>query len=146
MWHEINSRQELEDFLHTMGYFHDSCIKEMQYTSGAYVQPDLSMYPINSLNVLRVIIQRQFPEHSMIEMEFGGLKRLQLCPHSPAYTSEILGATMLWRDGDIFWLDDDNVSETEAGRYTGTLICAQTLRWRSVAGRMGAEAFYTSLA
>ncbi len=29
------------------GGFHDSCIKEMRYISGAYVSEDLSMLPIN---------------------------------------------------------------------------------------------------
>lgn len=54
--------------------FHDSCVKEMSYISGAYVDDSLSMYPLNDRRILRVVIQRQFDENSMIEMEFQGFK------------------------------------------------------------------------
>lgn len=50
--------------------FHDSCIKEMKYVSGAYVMDDLSMHPINEKRNISVLIQRQFENPSVIEMEF----------------------------------------------------------------------------
>lgn len=37
MWNEITTEKELNNFLDVMCYFHDSCLKEIKYISGAYV-------------------------------------------------------------------------------------------------------------
>ena len=78
MWYEINNNSDIISFMNKIYYFHDSCIKEIKYLSGAYVDEKLSMYPINDRRILKVIIQRQFEDNSMIEMEFKGLRYLQL--------------------------------------------------------------------
>lgn len=103
------------------------------------------MYPLNDRRVLKVIIERQFKENSMIEMEFEGLKYLKLNPVDETYTCEILGATMFWKKHCIYWCDCEGLSETDTETYGGTVICASKLRWRPINGCMGARAFYTSL-
>ena len=35
MWNEITTEKELNSFLDAMCYFHDSCLKEIKYISGA---------------------------------------------------------------------------------------------------------------
>lgn len=50
--------------------FHDSCLKELKYISGAYVNDELSMLPVNNQRVLSMIIQRQFKNPSVVEMQF----------------------------------------------------------------------------
>ena len=127
-----------------MFHFHDSCIKEMHYLSGAYVESNLSMYPINNRRTLRVIIQRQFDRNSMIEMEFIWLKQLQLLPVDENYTCEILESTLIMKDGYIYWCDCGNLSEKDLVDYEGTLICASQLRWRSIENHMGEKEFYQS--
>ena len=77
-WNEITDENSLKEFMERVSFFHDSCIKEMHYLSGAYVNENLDMYPVNDRRILRVIIQRQYEEDSMIEMEFQGLKYLKL--------------------------------------------------------------------
>ena len=72
-WNEITDENSLKEFMERVSFFHDSCIKEMHYLSGAYVNENLDMYPVNDRRILRVIIQRQYEEDSMIEMEFQGL-------------------------------------------------------------------------
>lgn len=114
----------------------------MSYVSGAYVDVNLSMYPLNSLRVLRVLIQRQYEKDSMIELEFQGLKYVKFFPVDESYTCEILGSTMIMKDGTIYWCDCDNLSEADLDEYTGTLICASKLRWRSIEGHLGESAFY----
>lgn len=101
MWNEIANDNNLTDFMEKMIYFHDSCLKELKYLSGAYVGEKLSMHPVNDCRTLKVIFQRQYEENSMIEMEFKGLKYLKL---SPAYedTCEILDATMILKENCIF--------------------------------------------
>ena len=77
-WNEITDENSLKEFMERVSFFHDSCIKEMHYLSGAYVNENLDMYPVNDRRILRVIIQRQYEEDSMIEMEFQGIKILKV--------------------------------------------------------------------
>ena len=101
MWNEIIDEKDIQNFMNKVGFFHDSCIKEMKYYSGAYVNDNLAMYPINDKRILNVIIQRQFKELSMIELQFIGLKYLNLFPTSEEYTCEIFESTMFIKDGFI---------------------------------------------
>lgn len=144
MWREIKTESELEQFMETMLYFHDSCVKEMCYLSGAYVTDKLAMYPINNRRILRVAIQQQYEKRPMIEMEFGGLKKLKLNPNDENHTCEILDATLIMKDGDVYWCDCGGLLETDLEKYEGTLICATSLRWRSVENFMGEGDFYHS--
>lgn len=132
MWNEIQNNDDLSQFLNAVNYFHDSCIREMKYISGAYINDDLYMYPLNDSRILSVVIQRQSEKYSTIEMEFQKLKYLKLMPVDENYTCEILGATMFFKDHYIYWCDSADLSENDLEGYVGTLICASKLRWRSV--------------
>ena len=142
MWNEIKDIYDLMNFMENMEGFHDSCIKELRYISGAYVDEDLSMYPLNDKRILNVIIQRQFKDLPMIEMQFIGLKCLKLYPTDEEYTCEILDSTMFFKDDSIYWCDCGDISMNDFEAYEGTLICASKLRWRSVENKMGQEDFY----
>ena len=144
MWNEITNARDLADFMDKVCFFHDSCIKELKYISGAYVGEALGMYPVNDRRILRLIIQRQFKDISMLEMEFEGLKFLKLFPADGTYTCEILDSTMLFKDGYIYWCDCGGLSEEELADYTGTILCASKFRWRPIHGCMGKEEFYTA--
>lgn len=142
MWKEINDEKDIECFMDEVVFFHDSCIKEMKYLSGAYVSDDLSMYPVNDKRILNVIIQRQFEDISMIEMQFIGLKYLKLFPTDEKYTCEILDSIMFLKDDCIYWCDCGDVSENDFEDYKGTIICASKLRWRIIENRMGEADFF----
>ena len=144
MWEIISTNDEILRFMERVCYFHDSCIKEISYISGAYVGDNLSMYPLNNRRVLRVVMQRQYENDSMIEMEFYGLKSLKLFPADESYTCEILDSTMIMKNGNIYWCDSGNLLESDLDDYTGTLICASKLRWRSIENHMGEKEFYHS--
>lgn len=144
MWHEIDNANDLASFMVAMNFFHDSCIKEINYLSGAYVGEDLSMRPVNDRRMLKVLIQRQVEENPMVEMEFEGLKCFHLFPCDDRYTCEILDSTMMFQNGFIYWCDSGDVNEIDLDEYEGTMICASSLRWRSITGCMGPEEFYIS--
>lgn len=130
MWNEIRNEDNLIHFMKEINYFHDSCIKEAYYLSGAYVDKDLSMFPVNNRRLLKIIIQRQSAHNSIIELEFQGLKHLKLSPTDEKFTCEILSSTMIIKDGYIYWCDCDNLQEAQSNEYTGTYVCASKLRWR----------------
>lgn len=144
MWNEVVDENDLKCFMNWIGSFHDSCIKELRYISGAYVDEGLSMYPLNDKRILDVIIQRQFKDISMIEMQFIGLKCLKLYPTDEKNTCEIIDSAMFIKDDSIYWCDCGEISENDLEEYEGTLICASKLRWRSIDNSMGPKVFFTS--
>ncbi|NLU24615.1 MAG: hypothetical protein GXW99_07910 [Clostridiales bacterium] len=145
MWNEINNDDDLNCFMQTHFAFHDSCIKELKYVSGAYVKENLSMHPVNDQRILKIIIQRQFENHSVIEMEFTGLKYMKLFPNDENYTCEILDATMILKGDCIFWCDCGGLSEDSLENYKGTMICASKVRWRAVNEYIGSKEVYTPI-
>lgn len=145
MWNEIVSNNDIKKFMQNICFFHDSCIKEIKYLSGAYVDENLSMHPINDYRILKVIIQRQFSDLSTIELEFEGLKFLKLLPFNEQYTCEILDSTLILRNDSIYWCDCGGLSEEELDNYEGTIICASKLRWRAFEKCIGNKEFYVSI-
>ena len=75
MWYEISSERDINDFMKKINFFHDCCIKELKYSSGAYVNNRYEMYPVNDKRILNVAFQC---ENGMFELEFQGLKYLKL--------------------------------------------------------------------
>ena len=131
-WNEILSEQDLAEFAAMTGHFHDSCIKELRYVSGAYVDENLNMYPLNDRRVLRMVAQCQSREHPVVELEFAGLKALSLSPVGTDYTCEISEAVMRMKDGCFYWSDGGD-----------TTVCAEKLRWRLLSGdRLGDKEIY----
>ena len=145
MWYEVKNDEDAMEFMSRMDFFHDSCIKEMKYYSGAFVNEDLSMHPTNDCRTLSVIIQRQFPENPMVEMQFSELRHLRLSPLDTTFTCEILDSTLLWKNSCVYWCDCGGLTIADLENYEGTMVCASGLRWRSFDGYMGQNEFYTSV-
>lgn len=142
MWHEIRTEEDITFLMETVGYFHDSCLKELKYVSGAYVNADLSMHPINDTRELKIIIQRQDDNPSAIELVFSGLNNCKLFPSNEQFTCEILDATLLWKGSNILWADCGGLSLEEIEKYDGTVISATGLRWRAVSEWIGRGEVY----
>ena len=49
---------------------------------------------------------------------------------------------MLFKDGYVYWCDCEGFDPTEERNGGNTVICAKTLRWRSIGSRMGDGDFY----
>lgn len=145
MWNEIANEKDLNSFMDTVHKFHDSCLKEIKYISGAYVNDKLCMLPVNAQRILSMIIQRQFENPSVVEMQFVGLKYLKLFPTDENYTCEILDATMILKEACIYWCDCGGLSEKDIESYTGTTICASKVRWRAVDEYIGAKEIYVTI-
>ncbi len=135
MWHEISNAGELSCFMEEMDFFHDSCVKEMKYVSGAYVESNLSMKPINDKRILKVLIERQYEKLTAIEPEFEGLQYLKLFPVGCEYSCEISDSSAFFENGYIYWCDCGDLTKNDLENYNGTVICASKLRWRAVEKR-----------
>lgn len=143
MWNEIMCQYDLDKFLSSFGGFHDSCIKEFKYTSGAFVDENLSMFPVNNQRSLKVIFQRQISNPSVVEIEFMGLQRLSIYPIDEKSTCEIHDATMILSDNCMYWYDCERLAEKDLSNYKGTLICASKVRWRVAEEHIGQKEIYT---
>ena len=77
MWTELENEEELAAFIRLVCGFHDSVLKEFSYVSGAYVDDNLNMYPMDDKACLRMLIQRQDETLSALELEFSGLQELR---------------------------------------------------------------------
>ena len=84
-WNEITDENSLKEFMERVSFFHDSCIKEMHYLSGAYVN------------------------------EFQGLKYLKLFPADERYSCEILDSNIILKEDCIIWSDCEDKTELEDG-------------------------------
>jgi len=144
MWNEIVNENDLTDFMDLHYKFHDSCIKEMKYISGAYANEKI-MHPINDQRILKMIVQGKFKKSDVIELEFVGLKYLKLLPSDENYTCEILEASMILKEDYIFWCDCGGLSEGDLENYTGTMICASKIRWRAADEYIGSKEAYVSI-
>lgn len=141
-WNIIETKQDLQEFLDMVGLFHDSCIKEIRYKSGAFVDESLDMHPINDKRILSLVLQLQNCRIPMIVLEFIGLKKLQLCPVDESYTSEILEASMFFENGCIYWCDDYASSTKDFDATIRTMVCAERCSWCKIDGYMGKEDFF----
>jgi len=138
MWQELTSQKDIDDFMKEVTDFHDSCLKEIKYKSGAYTDGKW-MHVINDLRVVNVIFQGFFGIHSAIELEFSKLHHLILYPIHESHTCEIFDAKMFLIDGLIYWCDNGDIKEEDLEDYEGTIICAERIRWRRVDEFLGED-------
>jgi len=144
MWNKISSKNDLKNFMDKVYHFHDSCLKELKYVSGAYAD-ECAMYSVNDKRILSVIFQGvcgKEIDFSVIEIEFIGLIKINMIPINELYSCEIHSATMILKNDYIYWYDSDNVPENELDNYKGILICASEVRWRIADEYLGSGDVY----
>ena len=144
MWNAISTEDEINNFLDLFGWFHDSCIKEIRYIGGAYVNKDLSMMPINNERTVDVVFQRQYKNPSTIILRFLGLKTLHLAPCDDNYSCEIYRAFIVSKNGHFYWTDFENAANASIEKYDGTWICADKIQWRVIDECIGKEEIFAA--
>lgn len=132
-WSEIRTQADADALMKTFGGFHDGCIHEAHLWTGHWVGSDLSMAcPANLDNCIRFLVQRQFRDPAAIELLFEEVTRFHLVPTPENYCTIIFGATLLVRDGSIYWSPEPNWAVEASDRDESTWISARKLRWRPV--------------
>lgn len=142
-WNIINDEKDIEYVLTRFGHFHDSCIKEVKYTSGSFVNEDCSMKPFDDLSQVHMIIQRQNIEHSVIEIVFEGVERFNLVPAREGYDSVIFHLHMKKKDNRIYVADEIvDIDEFAQNSDWLTWIRATSAKWREVNQYIGDSLVY----
>ena len=125
VWTEIITEEDIGSFMQVFGGFHDSCLKEMKYISGAFVGKELSMNPVNNMRIVDMVFQRQYKNPMAVALRFIGINELHLTPCNEDYTCEITDAKIFIKNGLFYWADCGG-EEIEA--CDGTWICADKIQ------------------
>lgn len=144
----IKDESDIKRLMEVYGYFHDSCIKEIKYMSGAYVSEELAMNPFNDQRRLSIIFQRQDVPNSVLELVFLGVNKLNLEPKDTSYDCIIYGA-MLKKIDDLFYWNESDCLEDELPeemlKDDRTWVLAEQVMWRVLPDALGDEPLYKML-
>ena len=132
MWHELNSQNDIDNFMKETAGFHDSCIVEMHYKSGNFVEESGAMC-LATEPYMYITFHSQMAKFPAFEMELGMLDRFSIM-FDLKYTLEIYDVLFEKRDDGFYWYSDEN------GRYhienghenVNYWFRCQTIRWREI--------------
>lgn len=128
----INNVNDIALLMQEFCNFHDSCIKEIKYISGSYVDDNKSMQPINNERKVCIIFQSQMSKYKTIEVQFIKTKRFNLEPCNEKYDCSIHGATLTKVDGLYYWSEWDNFNIMDINVKKGTWISSEEICWRII--------------
>jgi len=125
-WFYIQDTSDIEALLEQTSGFHDSVIRTISYTSGAYVDNDNSMYVTASVRKVNMIIDSQWCD--TVELVFEGVTSLTLKPPGDNYGADIYGASLFIENGIISFVD--SYAEVLDCSEGDTRISAYSMRWK----------------
>lgn len=138
----INSQKDIKQLMEKFNCFHDSCIKELKYYSGSYVEKARSMFPFNSIRNVNIIFQSQNSEFSTIELQFGQIHRLNLEPRLMEYDCIIYEASFFKNDNLFYWSEWEDFSLDNLNEANRTWISSEKVKWRSLENALGEQEIY----
>lgn len=141
MWNKIETETDILDFMKNMDNLSDSCIKEIKYVSGGYVNEDLSMHAHNSKRYLYICFQRQYSSLSTIELMFQGVKKFNMVPRNEHQDCVIYDSSFIKNRDLFFWADYEELDINHIDEY-GTLVIAEQVYWRSINTGLGDKEVY----
>lgn len=143
--YEVKTKDDIKVLMDSFAYFHDSCIKELKYYSGAYVSLDRSINPFNSIRDVSVIFQSQCAKIPTIELNFKHIQEIHLRPKSENCDAIIYCPTIFIYKNLIYWCEYDDFSIDKSAMFDGTWLSAEKLTWREVNNGLGNKEQYISL-
>ncbi len=141
MWNKIETESDILNFMKLMNNLSDSCIKEIKYVSGGYVNEDLSMHAQNSKRYLNICFQRQYSSFSTIELMFHGVKKFNMVPRNEHQDCVIYDSSFIKNHNLFYWADYEELDISNIDDY-GTLVIADQVYWRSINTGLGDKEIY----
>ena len=140
LWNEIITQEDVKNFNEIIGNFHDSCLKEMCFSSGGYVSTDLKM-DVLSNPIARFLFQRQSKNPSSIEVEFSNIIQINIKPVPENDGVDIINTHLYLEDKIFFWSEKD-YQFWEEGKEKCTWIASKVVKWRERDDLLGEENVY----
>jgi len=107
-WYDVNNKSDINYLMEIYGGFHDTCITELCYISGADVNENLSMGFGESLDrKLSVIFKRQW-KPVKVELLFEGMRQMNIAGWQNNYFCDLFDC-YLELHNDLIKGRDDNL-------------------------------------
>lgn len=139
-WKEIKVKKDVEELNNIFGNFHDAYLKEVCFSSGSYVNNDLSMHEVNN-PIARFLFQRAWKNPAAIEIQFEDVIQINIKPGNKNEFSDIIVAHLYFEDGIYFWSAKD-YEYIEEGKDDYTWIAAKKVKWRICDEYLGKKIIY----
>ena len=140
-WQELSAPNQIDVLMDLFGHFHDACVREIHVTTGHYVAQNLSM-SVDWRTTVHMLIQRQFPNPSAIELRFEDVVGVKVCPPPPGSVAIIFSATLFLRDEVLYWAEERDWSPESTARNEVTWVAAGRVWWRDASEWMGPDLRY----
>ncbi len=131
-WTEIKTQNDIDYFMEITGNLHDSCLKELKYLSGMFVDDKNSMQAVNCKRQIHMILQSQWEPHT-IEIIFDKISSMHLNPPDENYDGIIMGAQIVIEDDNLVWFDSDDFQNSYNELYNQqfvTYIKSEKIKWK----------------
>ncbi len=138
----IDNQESIDYLMNQFNGFHDSCIKEVKYVSGAYVSKNGAINPFDSTKTMTIIFQSQGANIRTIEMKFDGIVRFNLCPKGEMEDAVLYGASILYYNGLIYWSSLYDVKLSELEDCDSTWVSSERISWRALDNCLGDKIIY----
>lgn len=139
-WTYIKNNSDIKEF---SNYFYDTCLKELWYESGMYVDNNLSMQPVNDKTNLHIIFQSQSKIENVIEVVFEKVDAFCVNPTNADYDGIINGICMVLKDNKMVWFDQENFYDDYRKLYDcATWVRACNVRYRFLENSLGKDSIY----
>lgn len=144
IWHDVSNQFDIDYLNEIYGGFHDACITELRYISGAYVDKNLAMGFGESIDrKLFVIFKRQW-KPMKIELLFEGMREMNIAGWQNHYFCDIFDCYLALHqdlikgrdDNLIVWADNAGFNPKEIyernilSEPLTTYIISEKLKWR----------------
>ncbi len=139
---EINTDYDVEQLMNDFGSFHDSCIKELVYISGGYVEENGAMNPFDSVKCVIIVFQSQEAKYRTIEVKFEGVVQMNLVPKPDDYDNIIYEASLIKNNELFYWAGWGNFQVKDPNNSLGTWISSSKVSWRPIDFKMGNHPIY----
>lgn len=138
----ISTQTDIDILMEKFNGFHDSCIKELKYYSGSYVEENRCMFPLNSIRNVSILFQSQRSEFSAIEMKFEQIHKLNLEPRLDNDDSIIYEASLTKISNIFYWGEWGDLELEDLDKVHRTWISCERIRWRKLENVLGKKEIY----
>ncbi len=128
-WVQINSQGDANELMKIFGGFHDSVLESFSYKGESeMMNPNMDMKHYGKRRSLSMIFHSGW--YGKIELCFDGVILMKNKPAGDNYSDELFSATLLVKEGKVFWAEED-LGDIDLN-YDYSFVYAYNLRWRTV--------------
>ena len=131
---EIKDEKQLKNFLEKVWNFHDGVISKVEYISGSYGSKKGTCPIDDNPKILLRIESCRFNETFVegIELLFEGLTRFFVSPTKKNYTTNIIEANIVLKNGKLIFVSDigDDVDKINTEQSSYCYVMAEKLSYK----------------